>query len=109
MKWRNWLHAALALAFVVCVRCAGGEEMTLPETAETEPVVQAETVAPETMAPEAIAPVTLSASERTPDKTAELRYLSMDGKWDHGPDKDHGHGPDKGRDFRFDGGKGGKK
>lgn len=104
MKWRNWLHAALALAFVICVRCAGGEEMPLPESAETEPIVQAEMAAPETMAA-----VTLSVGERTPDKTAELRYLSVAGKWDHGPNKDHGRGPDKGHDFRFDGGKNGKK
>lgn len=104
MKWRNWLHAVLALVFVIGVRCAGGEKMPLPGSAETEPSVQAEMAAPETMAA-----VTLSVSERTPDKTAELRYLSVEGKWDHGPNKDHGRGPDKGHDFRFDGGKSGKK
>lgn len=104
MKWKNRLHAALALAFVICVRYAGGDEMTLPETTETESVVQAETIEPE-----AVAPITVSAGERTPDKTAELHYLSVAGKWAHGPDKDHGHGPDKGHDFRFDGGKDGKK
>lgn len=84
--------------------------MTLPETMETESVVQAETMEPET-----VAPVTLSARERTADTTEPLHYLSVAGKWehgankDHGPDKDYGRGPDKGHDFRFDGGKGGKK